>query len=176
MKKASIPSTSIGQLFVLLTSISLFACSAEEADLCELLTLEEVQKLNPRTVSGIQEKLYPKTPNPMVNEKEVNYCVWSDAEGKNVLLLAAGHATKNSLLDVNRFIYGETARIEPVSGVGHSAVAVFSLEEGVSKFVKFNTQGKTFSIELYSPFVGDESSQSFSIIEDLASNALYRLQ
>jgi len=165
-----------GQLFVFIASLSLFACSAKEVDLCTLLTLQEVQKVSPRAVSGTQEKLHPNTPNSMVNEKEVKYCVWNDAEGNNVLMLAAGFATKNSLVDINEFIYGKTVRIEPISRVGLSAVAVFSLESDGSNLVKFNTQGKIFSIELYSSFVGDENSKSFNVIKGLATSALDRLQ
>jgi hypothetical protein len=165
-----------GQLFVFFATLSLLACSAKEVDLCTLLTLQEVQELRPSAVSGVLEKRHPNTPNPMMNKKEVKHCVWNDAEGNNVLLLAAGLATKNPLVDINEFIYGDTVRIEPISGVGLSAVAVFSLDDENSNLVKFNTQGKIFSIELYSSFVGDENSKSFNVIKGLAKSALDRLQ
>ena len=92
--------------------------------------------MSPSAVSGVQDKRYPNTPNSRVNENKVKYCVWNDDEGNNVLMLAAGLAAKNTLVDVNKFIYGETAHVIPVSGVGLSAAAVFTLEADDTKLVK----------------------------------------
>jgi hypothetical protein len=147
----------------------LVSCTADKLDFCNLLSVSEVQELGPGVNACHMDVRGKAAPT--------NYAIYTNSNNDEVFLLSIGNATKNPPYKVLEtymaYLEGENS-LEPVTGIGTSAAALFSDDYDTDKFRILIANSDDWSVTMRATGIESVDSDKFQALKKLGNLALER--
>jgi hypothetical protein len=147
----------------------LAGCTGDKLDFCRLLSVSEVQEFHPG-VSACHMDVRGKA-------APTNYAIYTTGNNDEVFLLSIGNVTKNPPYQVLEaymvYLEGENT-VEPVTGIGNSAAALFSDDFDADKFRILIANGDDWSVTIRAAGIVNVDADRFHVLKKLGNLALER--